>query len=121
MSAGVSLLIMGAVAMVVAIGGLAASAVLSPNKFARTKVATYECGIVPMAFSPTQGRFPIKYYLVAMSFIVFDVEVVFLYPWAVSISEFGSMAFIALFAMMTFIELLAIPFIYEWARGGFDY
>ncbi|MBD3689335.1 NADH-quinone oxidoreductase subunit A [Nanchangia anserum] len=121
MSASVALLIMGAVALVVAVGGLAASAVLSPNKFSRTKVATYECGIDPMAFQASQGRFPIKYYLVAMSFIVFDVEVVFLYPWAVSIAEFGAVAQIALFGMLTFVELLAVPFLYEWARGGFDY
>lgn len=121
MSASVALLIMGAIALVVAIGGLAASAVLSPNKFSRTKIATYECGIDPMAFNISQGRFPVKYYLVAMSFIVFDIEVVFLYPWAVSISSFGSHAWVALAAMMTFVELLAVPFIYEWARGGFDY
>ena len=107
MSPSASLLIMGAVAMLVAVGGLAASALLSPNKFSRTKVSTYECGIDPMAFNASQGRFPVKYYLVAMSFIVFDVEVVFLYPWAVSIAEFGGVAKVALFGMLTFVELLS--------------
>lgn len=121
MNTAASLMIMGALALMVAVGGLAASAVLSPNKKNRTKIATYECGIDPMAFAASQGRFPVKYYLVAMTFIIFDIEVVFLYPWAVTITQFGPAALMAFGGAMMFVFLLAVPFVYEWARGGFEY
>lgn len=122
MTPGAALLIMGAVALVVGIGGLVASAVLSPNKPTARKLATYECGIDPIAKGQGYGRFPIKYYLVAMTFIVFDVEMVFLYPWAVSLAHFGrELAVPALLAMLFFIGLITVPYIYEWRRGGLDY
>lgn len=108
--------------MVIAIGGLAMSALLSPNKTNKRKIATYECGIDPTAHDDGFGRFPIKYYLVAMTFIVFDVEMVFLYPWAVSIVHFGkALAVPALLAMLFFIALITVPYFYEWRRGGLDY
>ena len=61
---------------------------------------------------------PIKYYLVAMTFIVFDVEVVFLYPWAIAHAALG---WFGLIAIMTFVVLITIPFVYEWRRGGFEW
>lgn len=122
MSPATAILIMGLVALVVAIGGLIASALLSPSKKNKAKTLTYECGIDPFAHDDGQGRFPVKYYLVAMTFIVFDVEMVFLYPWAVSIAEFGKdLAIPALIAMLSFITLITVPYIYEWRRGGLDY
>lgn len=122
MSPAASLLILGVVALAIAIGGLAASAVLSPNKKNKRKLATYECGIDPIAHDDGFGRFPIKYYLVAMTFIVFDVEMVFLYPWAVSIEHFGpGLAVPALLTMLTFLALITVPYLYEWRRGGLDY
>ena len=70
----------------------------------------------PLATRPI--FFPIKYYLVAMTFIIFDIEVVFLYPWAVAFKE---LAVFGLIAMLTFLFLITVPFIYEWRRGGLDW
>lgn len=121
-------LIMAAAALVLAIGGLVLSAFLGTKKFSRTKEQTYECGIDPIAAkSAHEGRFPIKYYFVAMTYIVFDIEVVFLYPWAVSLNKFGALpdgqrlGLISLAAMMIFLILLVVPYIYEWRRGGLDW
>lgn len=122
MSPAAALLLMGVLALVVAIGGLAASAVLSPNKKNRAKLATYECGIDAKAQEDAGSRFPVKYYLVAMAFIVFDVEMVFLYPWAVSIEHFGpELALVILIDVLIFIALVTIPYVYIWRRGGLDY
>ncbi|MDO4666108.1 MAG: NADH-quinone oxidoreductase subunit A [Actinomycetaceae bacterium] len=121
-------LIMAAAAILVAAGGLVASALLGTKTYSRVKEQTYECGIDPIAHENAhEGRFPIKYYFVAMTFIVFDIEVVFLYPWAVSIDDFGRLAggaqlgIYSLVAMMIFLVLLVIPYVYEWRRGGLDW
>src|SRR5690625_6603774 len=82
----IPVLIMFGLAAVLALGGMGASAVLGPKRYNRVKVDAYECGIQPTRHA-TDIRFPIKYYLVAMSFIIFDIEVIFLYPWAVARSE----------------------------------
>ncbi|WP_371152797.1 NADH-quinone oxidoreductase subunit A [Buchananella felis] len=111
-------LIMLGVAMLVAVGGLAISAIVGPKRFNRVKVENYECGIDPTPSAGDHGRFPVKYYLVAMTFIVFDIEVVFLYPWAVS---FGTLGLFGLGAAFFFIALITVPFIYEWRRGGLDW
>lgn len=126
-SPGATILIMAAVTLAVALGGLIASAVLSPNKRNRSKTATYECGIEPMENQAAHGRFPIKYYLVAMTFIVFDIEVVFIYPWAVASDKFdlardgAALAAPSLIALLVFIVLITIPYVYEWRRGGLDF
>ncbi|MDO4258034.1 MAG: NADH-quinone oxidoreductase subunit A [Actinomycetaceae bacterium] len=114
----VPLLIMLAVALVLALGGLGASAVLGPKKKSRTKGDNYECGIDPTMEKLDSGRFPVRYYLVAMTFIIFDIEVVFMYPWAVSFNQLG---LFGLVTMLTFIALITVPYIYEWRRGGLDY
>ena len=75
----VPLLIMSAAALVLAFGGLGASAILGPTKKSTTKADNYECGIQPTSAHLTEGRFPVRYYLVAMTFIIFDIEVVFMY------------------------------------------
>ena len=122
MSPSASLLIMGAVAIVLAVGGLVLSAVLGPGRKTRTKLGTYECGLHPNVPEDARARFPIKYYLIAMTFIVFDVEMVFLYPFAVSIGHFGQvMAIPVLIDILLFIVLVLVPYIYEWRRGGLDY
>lgn len=113
-----SLLIMFAVAMFIAIAGLATSAIIGPYRPNKSKVANYECGIDPTPGLGAVARFPVKYYLVAMMFIIFDIEVIFLYPWAVSFTELGASGF---FVMLAFMEILTAPFIYVWARGGFDW
>ncbi len=114
----VPLLALMGVAAVLAIGGVAASAVLGPRRYNRAKLEAYECGIDPTPQAASGGRFPVKYYLVAMSFIIFDIEVVFLYPWAVA---FGELALFGVVAMVTFIVLITVPFVYEWRRRGFDW
>lgn len=114
----VPILVMMAVAAAMAAGGLAVSAVVGPKHYNRVKLANYECGIDPTPRAVGRARFPIKYYLVAMTFIIFDIEVVFLYPWAVAFSE---LAVFGLVAMLTFIFLITVPFVYEWRRGGLEW
>ena len=86
------LLVLMGIAAVLALGGVGASAILGPKRYNRAKLDAYECGIEPTPHAIGGGRFPIKYYLVAMTFIVFDIEVVFLYPWAVA---FGDLMIVA--------------------------
>ena len=114
----VPLLWMMAIAAVMALGGVGASAILGPKRYNRAKLEAYECGIQPTPHAVGGGRFPIKYYLVAMTFIIFDIEVVFLYPWAVAFTE---LAMFGLVAMLGFLALITVPFVYEWRRGGFEW
>ena len=110
----VPLLIMSAAALVLAFGGLGASAILGPTKKSKTKADNYECGIQPTSAHLTDGRFPVRYYLVAMTFIIFDIEVVFMYPWAVGLRELGWLGFIE---MITFMALLLTGLIYIIRKG----
>ncbi|WP_152187534.1 NADH-quinone oxidoreductase subunit A [Georgenia satyanarayanai] len=114
----VPILIMAAAAAALAIGGLAASAVIGPKRYNRVKVANYECGVEATPRATGAGRFPIKYYLVAMTFIVFDVEVIFLVPWAIAFSE---LAAFGLIAALAFIAIITVPFAYEWRRGALEW
>ena len=114
----VPLLIMAAAALVLALGGLGASAIFGPTKKSRTKADNYECGIDPTEQHLERGRFPVRYYRVAMTFIVFDIEVVFMYPWAVSFNHLG---LFGLVAMLSCIARITLPNIDEWRRGGLDY
>ena len=92
---------------------------LSPRKWTAAKTEPYECGIVPEAggIGETE-RFPVKFYLVAMSFIIFDIEVAFLFPWA---AAYGELQLFGLGAMGVFLVLLTAGYAYEWARGGFEW
>jgi len=114
----VPLLFLMGVAAVLALGGVGASAIIGPRRYNKAKLEAYECGIEPTPHAVGGGRFPIKYYLVAMTFIIFDIEVVFLYPWAV---EFRTLAVFGLVAILAFIAMITVPFIYEWRRGGFEW
>lgn len=114
----VPLLIMAAVAMAISLAGLGLSAIIGPKRPNKYKLQNYECGIDPSPLHVEEGRFPVRYYLVAMTFIIFDIEVVFMYPWAVSFNQLG---LFGLIAMMTFIGLITVPYLYEWRRGGLDY
>lgn len=80
------------------------------------KDAAYECGIVPE--SNARGRFSVKFFLVAILFIVFDVETIFLYPWAVSLRSLGVYGFVAI---LPFMGLLVASLIYEWRRGALEW
>lgn len=114
----VPFLVMIIAAGVVAVAGLVVSALLGPRHYNRVKVANYECGLEATPNAGSEGRFPIKYFLTAMTFIIFDIEVVFLYPWAVSAGELG---LAGLIAIASFVFLITVPFIYEWRRGGLEW
>jgi NADH-quinone oxidoreductase subunit A len=89
---------------------------LGARRTTEGKQSTYESGMVPRGTA--RDRFSIKFYMVAMSFIVFDIEVVFMYPWAVQLGELGMTAF---WAMFTFIAVLFVGYIYEIKKGGFEW
>ena len=114
----VPIIVMMVVAGLLALGGVAASRILGPHRDNAAKLDRYESGLQPTPGAVAGGRMPIKYYLVAMTFIVFDVEVVFLYPWAIAHEALG---WFGLIAIMTFVALITIPFVYEWRRGGFEW
>lgn len=84
----------------------------------RAKSEPYECGIQPTPQAHEGGRVPIKYYLTAMLFIVFDVEIVFLYPWAV---HFDALGMFGLVQMLVFVGLIGVAYAYDWRRGGLEW
>lgn len=94
----------------------AASLLLAPRRPNSAKSAPYECGIVPSRDAPE--RFPVSFYIVAMLFIMFDIEIIFAYPYAVSRSELGSFAF---FEMVAFSVVFFAAFVYAVARGALDW
>jgi NADH-quinone oxidoreductase subunit A len=89
---------------------------ISPRKPDPAKLAPYECGFP--AFEDARLPFDVRYYLVAILFIIFDLETAFLFPWAVVLHTIGWFGF---FAMMMFLGLLTIGFIYEWKKGALDW
>ncbi|MDP4014739.1 MAG: NADH-quinone oxidoreductase subunit A [Candidatus Nanopelagicales bacterium] len=91
---------------------------VGPKRYNRAKVDSYECGIEPTPQPLGGGKFPVKYYLTAMMFIIFDIEIVFLYPWAVYFDELAAFGFVAI---LLFLINLTIPYVYEWRRGGLDW
>jgi NADH-quinone oxidoreductase subunit A len=97
---------------------VALSAVVGPRRYNRAKYDSYECGIDPTPGPVGGGRFPVKYYIIAMLFIVFDIETVFLYPWAVS---FGQLGWFALVEMVLFMATVFIAYVYVWRRGGLEW
>jgi len=92
---------------------------LGPRRYNRAKLDQYECGIEPTPLpAGTAGRFPIKFYLTAMLFIVFDIEIVFLYPWAVA---FDNLGLFALVEMLLFMLTVFVAYAYVWRRGGLNW
>jgi NADH-quinone oxidoreductase subunit A len=106
------------IAIGVAIGVLPilAGFVLAPSKPDSEKLSPYECGFE--AFEDTRMRFDVRYYLVAILFIIFDLEIAFLFPWAIVLDSIGMFGFIA---MMVFLGILVIGFIYEWKKGALEW
>ena len=90
--------------------------ILSPKKPDPEKLSAYECGFD--AFDDSRMEFDVRFYLVAILFIIFDLEVAFLFPWAVALSDIGLFGFIS---MMIFLFLLTIGFIYEWKKGALEW
>ena len=90
--------------------------ILGPKETNKQKLEPYESGIIP--YADTRRRFPVKYYLVAMLFLIFDIEVIFLYPWAAVLRD---LRLFALLAMLPFLVVLIIGFIYEWRKGALEW
>ena len=109
--------ILGALAVLFAVLSLAASALLRPNRPTPAKLAPYECGIEPERL-PKGERFSVSFYVVAMLFIIFDVETIFLFPWAVGFRQLG---LFGLVEMAIFIGLVFVAYVYVWQRGGLDW
>jgi NADH-quinone oxidoreductase subunit A len=90
--------------------------VLSPNRPDAEKLSPYECGFE--AFEDARMKFDVRYYLVAILFILFDLEIAFLFPWAVVLPQIGFFGFVA---MMIFLAVLVVGFLYEWKKGALDW
>src|SRR5882757_7990877 len=114
----VPILILGILATIFVAGTLVTSFVVGPKRYNRAKLDSYECGIEPTPQPVGGGRFPVRYYITAMLFIVFDIEIVFLYPIAVA---FDSMGTFALVEMVLFIVPVFVAYVYVWRRGGLDW
>ena len=110
------ILIFLGIAAVIAVGAVAASYIAAPQNPDPDKVSSYECGFD--AFDDARGRFDVRFYLVAILFIIFDLEVAFLFPWAISFKDIGLYGF---WSMMVFLGILTIGFIYEWKKGALEW
>ncbi len=89
---------------------------LAPNRPDSEKLSPYECGFE--AFEDARMKFDVRYYLVAILFILFDLEIAFLFPWAVTLGEIGTFGFVS---MMIFLAILVIGFVYEWKKGALEW
>jgi NADH-quinone oxidoreductase subunit A len=107
-----------AIAAAFALFSVAVAPLVGPRRFNKAKLEAYECGIEPTPQPVGGGRFPVKFYLTAMLFIIFDIEIIFLYPWAVSFNALGVFGFVE---MLLFIGTVFIAYAYIWRRGGLDW
>ena len=89
---------------------------VAPFRPDKEKLSSYECGFE--AFEDSRMKFDVRYYLVAILFIIFDLEIAFLFPWAVALKEIGMAGFVA---MMIFLGVLVVGFIYEWKKGALEW
>lgn len=112
----IPLLILLGISAAQAVGMVVLSEVLSPTKRTAVKASPYESGIDPLG--STRQRFSVKFYVVAILFIVFDVEAVFLLPWAVAMREVGVAGFVT---ALIFIFILTVGLIYEWKKGALEW
>lgn len=110
------ILIFLGVALVIAAAALGASFLFARQNPDSEKLSAYECGFE--AFSDARAKFDVRFYLVSILFIIFDLEVAFLFPWAVTLKEIGMAGF---WSMMLFLTVLTIGFIYEWKKGALEW
>lgn len=103
-------------AVAMALAAVGGSYVLARHRPDPEKDSAYECGFE--AFDDARTRFDVRYYLVAILFIIFDLEVAFLFPWAVSLGDIGVVGF---WSMMVFLVVLTVGFIYEWRKGALEW
>tara|TARA_B100001123_G_C15339244_1_gene1034083 strand:- start:193 stop:561 length:369 start_codon:yes stop_codon:yes gene_type:complete len=111
-----SIIIFVFVALLLSVGFIVLNYLFSPKKPDPEKLSAYECGFE--AFSDSRMEFDIRFYLVAILFIIFDLEIAFLFPWAISLGNIGILGF---WSMMIFLFILAVGFIYEWKKGALDW
>jgi NADH-quinone oxidoreductase subunit A len=114
----IPILVLGVLSAVFAVFSVTVGVMTGPKRWNRAKLEAYECGIEPTPQPLGGGRFPVKYYLTAMLFILFDIEIVFLYPWAVA---FGKLGAFGLVEMLTFVVVVLIAYAYVWRRGGLEW
>ncbi|MPZ96263.1 MAG: NADH-quinone oxidoreductase subunit A [Propionibacteriales bacterium] len=114
----VPILGLGLLAAGFAIFSVVVSTLTGPKRYNRARLDSYECGIEPTPQPVGGGRFPVKYYITAMMFIVFDVEIIFLYPWAV---HFDAMGMFGLVEMVLFMATVFVAYAYVWRRGGLEW
>ena len=112
------ILILGLLAFGFAAFSVVTATITGPKRYNRAKYDAYECGIEPTPQPVGGGRFPVKYYLTAMLYIVFDIEIVFLYPWAVA---FDRLAVFGLIEMVLFIVTVLVVYAYVWRRRGLEW
>ena len=111
-----TIIIFLAIALILSLGFLILNFAFSPNNPDPEKLSAYECGFEP--FNDSRMEFDIRFYLVAILFIIFDLEIAFLFPWAITLGNLGLFGF---FSMMLFLFILTIGFIYEWKKGALDW
>ena len=104
------------VGLLVGIGPVILGSLLGPHRPDPEKLSPYECGFE--AFEDARMKFDVRYYLVAILFILFDLEIAFLFPWAVVIKDIGLFGFLS---MMLFLAILVVGFVYEWRKGALDW
>ncbi len=105
-----------AIAVVMAVVMVVIPVIVAPRRPDNEKLSAYECGFEP--FGDARGKFDVRFYLVAILFIIFDLEVAFLFPWAVALEDIGVFGF---WSMMVFLGILTIGFIYEWKKGALEW
>ena len=105
-----------AISLGLSIGFVVLNFILSPKKPDPEKLSAYECGFE--AFDDSRMEFDVRFYLVAILFIIFDLEIAFLFPWSISLGKIG---FLGFFSMMIFLFILTIGFVYEWKKGALDW
>jgi len=104
------------ISLILSLGFLVLNFAFSPKNPDPEKLSAYECGFEP--FNDSRMEFDIRFYLVAILFIIFDLEIAFLFPWAITLGNIGLFGF---FSMMLFLFILTIGFIYEWKKGALDW
>ena len=111
-----SIIIFLFIALFLSIGFILINFLASPNNPDPEKLSAYECGFD--AFDDSRMEFDVRFYLVAILFIIFDLEIAFLFPWAISLGQIGLLGFIS---MMIFLLILTVGFIYEWKKGALEW
>jgi NADH-quinone oxidoreductase subunit A len=112
------ILVLGLLALAFAVFSVTVATFTGPKRYNRAKYDAYECGIEPTPQPIGGGRFPVKYYLTAMLFIVFDIEIVFLYPWAVAFDQLNTFGLVEMFL---FIVTVLVVYAYVWRRRGLEW